>query len=306
MLWFVLGLILILVGLVCGLFFKGPAKLIALIPIFLAAMLITVSMITIVGPRAVGVEHRFNRTTGTNLEAGQHWKAPWNSVEDIDASIQPEEYKGDDCIRVKIADGTNACITMAYAWRVVADSADTVFKDYNKGDGPLETVRSSVVSPKMKAALNEVWGTFDPTNGIAITPDMTAQEISNIKINSIPNYGDYNQLITDNFEAKSADVGNVVELQSLTVSGITYSETTQKRLDTIKNKILDSKAALLDIAIKNAQAQGNVELAESLEDPNVLVSKCFDGLIEGDFSNQPGFSCWPGGGGGVVIPQAAK
>lgn len=329
MLWFIIGAIFALIGL--AILIIGPKtttevttgrrdtfgseitekKVVSLRPtslifFFVALPFIIVSMISIVGPRNVGVEHVFNKTTGTNHEAGFVWKAPWVAVEDIDTRIQPEEYAGDSCIYVKIADGGRACITVSYSWRVNKDNSDDAFKDYGKGeDDIVAKVRSAITSPTMKAALNEEWGAFDPLDGAEITPDMSAQEIANIKLDVIPDYGHYNQQIMDNFNEKVQGLGGLVDLEKVTVSYIALPEETQERIDRIKNKVLDSKAALLDVATKDAQAQGNIALAESLQDPNVLVSKCLDGLISGDITNQPGFSCW-GPSGAVVLPGASK
>ena len=318
MLQFIIGIVLLLVAAAMLFLFAGPAKLFSSIPLGLAVCLLAASMLASVGPRNIGVENVKGRTTGETHGAGWVVKAPWVSIEDIDASRQPEEYNdpgeaggdNDRRIKVKIADGTYAYITLSYSWRVIEAGAEEAFKDFNKkknADGDeltiLEAIRSFAVSPKMKAALNEEWGAFDPTSGINITPNMTAQQISDIKLNVVPDYSAYNTAVQTNIDEKIKELGGLVTVTGVTVSGIDYSGETQKRIDAIKNKILDSKAALLDVAIKNAQAQGNVALAESLDDPNVLVSKCLDGLIEGDFPNQPGFSCWPGGGGSVVLPS---
>lgn len=323
MLWFVIGSILALIAVLLFIFGKNPQtgesfRVVGFIPLFLAIPLIIVSCLATVGPRNIGVENIKGRTTGETHGAGWVVKAPWVGVEDINASRQPEEYndpgepggENDRRIKVKIADGSYAYITMSYSWRVIEAGAEEAFKDFNKkkdADGDeldiLEAIRAFAVSPKMKAALNEEWGTFDPTAGINITPDMTPEQISAIKLNVIPNYGDYNEAIQTNIDEKIKELGGLVSITGITISGIDYSGETQKRIETIKNKILDSKAAMLDVSIKNAQAQGNVALADSLEDPNVLVSKCLDGLIEGQIENQPGFSCW-GPSGAVVLPSA--
>lgn len=283
-----------------------PVKRYGVVFLVLAFFCLLVSTLSVVGPRNVGVEHVYNKTTGTNHDAGLVVKLPWESIEDIDTRIQPEEYKGEDCIYVKIADGGRACITVSYNWRVNKDNADQSFQDYGKNDDTVvEEIRSAITSPTMKAALNEEWGKFDPLAGAEITPDMTAQEIANIKLDVIPDYGAYNKAIKDNFDGKVDELGGLVDLEKITVSYIALPEETQERIDRIKNKVLDSKAALLDVATKNAQAEGNLALARSLDDPNVLVSKCLDGLIEGAITNQPGFSCW-GPSGAVVLPGTTK
>ena len=312
MFWFIIFVILAFIGLL--IFIIGPKapdtgqslRLFGFVPIFIGIPFLILSMISIVGPRNVGVEHQFNRTTGTNYDAGIVWKQPWMSVEDIDTRIQPEEYKGDSCIYVKIADGGRSCVSLAWRWRINKENADEAFKDYGKKDDDIVSeVRTAVVTTNLKASINEVLGQFDPLGGTDITPDMTAEEISNITLVVVPDYVQLNKDILDNFRAKVADLGGLVDIESVTVSYMTTPDSTQERIDRIKNKILETKESLIDIANKNAQAQGNNALSKSLEDPNVLVSKCIDGLISGDITNQPGFSCW-GPGGAVVLPSAAK
>jgi len=309
MLWFIIGMIFALIALAIFAFGKDPQsgksfRAAGFLPLILAVPLIVVSMISIVGPRNVGVEHQFNRTTGTNHEAGIVWKKPWVSVEDIDTRIQPEEYKGEDCIYVKIADGGRSCVSLAWRWRINKENADDAFKDYGKKDDDIVSeVRTAVVTTNLKASINEVLGQFDPLAGTDITPEMSAEQISNIKLVVVPDYVQLNEDILENFRGKVDDLGGLVDIESVTVSYMTTPDSTQERIDRIKNKVLETKESLIDIANKNAQAQGNNALSESLEDPNVLVSKCIDGLIAGDITNQPGFSCW-GPSGAVVIPSA--
>ena len=57
-------------------------------------------------------------------------------------------------------------------------------------------------------------------------------------------------------------------------------------------------------------AEANRKLSSSVSnDPNVLVSRCFDILSEMVASKEPvpaGFTCWPGGGSGIVLPSAGQ
>ena len=159
------------------------------------------------------------------------------------------------------------------------------------------------MTTNIKASINEELGLFDPLDGTQITPDMTAEEISNINLVVVPDYVALNKAILENVRGKVDDLGGLVDIESVTVSYMTTPDSTQERIDRIKNKILETKESLIDIANKNAQAQGNNALSQSLQDPNVLVSKCIDGLISGDITNMPGFSCW-GPGGAVVLPSA--
>lgn len=158
------------------------------------------------------------------------------------------------------------------------------------------------MSTNIKAAINEVLGKYNPLDSAVITEDMTAEEISKLTVNVVPNYQQINADIKTNVELKIKDLGDLIDIQSVTVSYVKLPESTQKRIDAFNQAVQNTRIALQDIATKSAQAEANRALAASLQDPNVLVSKCLDGLISGEIENQPGFSCWSGGGGGVVIP----
>lgn len=275
----------------------------AVLPFLFALMFFIFSIFFMVPTRNVGVPTVFGKTTGKTYTAGLHMKAPWVKVTDIDGTIQPEEYNGDSAIDVKIADGGAARVSAGYRWRIAAESADDAFADFRKSDTDInDAVRAAVVSTNMKAAINEVFGTYDPLDGAELRPDMSPEELASAKINVIPDYARFNAAIKKNVEAKIEDLGGLVEIQSVTVSYLDLPEATQERINQFNAAVQDTKIALQQVATKNAQAEGNLKLTSSLKDPNVLVSKCLDSLAAGDFSAPAGFSCWPGGGSSVVIP----
>lgn len=268
-----------------------------------AAFLFLLSCFTVVGTRNVGVPTSFSKTTGDTFGAGLHAKAPWQKVTDVDATIQPEEYKGKDCIYVKIADGGSACVTLAYRWRINSDQADVAFADYRKSDeGILAAIRKALVSTNIKAAINEVLGKYDPLSNTELNSSMTPEELANVKINVVPDYEQINADIKTNLEGKIKNLGGLIDIQSVTVSYVELPESTQKRINAFNAAVQDTKIALQQVATKAAQAEANRKLASSLRDPNVLISKCLDGLISGEITNVAGFSCSLGGGSAVVIP----
>lgn len=273
------------------------------VPAAIAVICFVLSCFAVVGTRNVGVPTVFGKPTGDTYGAGLQFKAPWVSVTDIDATIQPEEYKGDSCIKVKIADGGQACVTMAYRWRINPDGADSVYADYRNSDKEItDAVRSALVSTNIKAAINEVFGKYDPLSGAKLEPGMSPEELANAKINVVPDYDLFNTQIQANVAKKIAGLGDLIEIQSITISLVELPEATQTRINQFNAAVQQTKIALQEVATKAAQASGNRELAKSLQDPNVLVSKCFDALASGDFTAPPGFSCWPGSNGSVVIP----
>lgn len=277
----------------------------AAVVFIVGALLFTaLSSFTVVGARNVGVEKFFSATTGRTLPAGFHFKAPWNSVNDIDATIQPEEYSTDNPILVKIGDQGEAKVALAYRWRINPDGADEIYKDYRNAEDITEAVRKALVSTNIKAALNEELGTYNPLENVTIDATMTPSEIAKVTIPPIP-YAELNAAVKRNLEGKISDLGDLIEIQSVTISYIQLPDSTQAKINEFNTKIQQSKNALIDIAIKAAQATANEALAKSVDNsPNVLVSKCLDSLAEGEFTAPAGFSCWPGGGSAVVIPSA--
>jgi regulator of protease activity HflC (stomatin/prohibitin superfamily) len=303
--FFVCSIVVLLIS-AAWFIFAGPhLRPYGFIGVGLAVLLFVLSFFAVVGTRNIGVEKFMSATTGETHEAGLVVKAPWNSVEDVDATIQAEEYKGDSCIYVKIADGGSACITLAYRWRINPKGAAVAYVDYHKSDdGILEGIRKALVSTNIKAAINEVLGKYDPLAGAALEPGMTPQELANVKINVVPDYQQINADIKANVEEKIADLGDLIDIESVTVSYVKLPDSTQDRINAFNKAVQDTKIAMQEVATKQAQADANKVLAASLQDPNVLVSKCLDGLISGDIKAPAGFQCFPNSGSSVVLPAA--
>lgn len=317
--WFWFSIALFIIGAACIIFLPGPTQIrdviyggtktrqsfkpLAIAPFFLAFLCLILSVTTTVGTKNVGVVTSFNKITGRTLDAGLHFKLPWQSVTDIDATVQPEEYIGDDCIKAKIADGGQGCVWIAYRWRINGDTADVVLSDYRNSESDINyAVRSALVSTNMKASINQAFGDFDPLGSTKVTSDMSVDELAELEVNVNPDYEAYNTKIEDLFNDKISDVGGQVELISVTISYFQLPEKTQARIDAFNAQTNETKIAVASIATKKAQAEANAELEPSLDNENVLVSKCLDALQAGDFTAPAGFSCWPGGGGSVVVP----
>lgn len=318
MFWFVTGIIFVLAGLL-WITFAGTyttnqhlsysesveynLKPFGFGPLVIGIICIVLSCFAVVGTRSVGVPTIFNKPTGDTYGAGLNFKAPWVSVTDIDATIQPEEYFGKKAITVKIADGGDAQVGLSYRWRINPEAADKVFQDYRNSDLEInDAVRKALVTTNVKAAINEELGNYDPLQGADLGTDLTPAELAKLKVNVVPDYKAFNAAIQKNIEEKIGKLGGLIDIQSVTISALKLPESTQKRINAFNAAVQNTKIALQEVATKEAQAEGNRKLASSLQDPAVLVSKCFDGLAAGDFTLPAGSSCWPGSGGGVVIP----
>lgn len=277
------------------------ARGIAALPVGFAVLLLAISCTTIIEAKNVGVLTTFGKPAGS-LDPGLHLKAPWQKVTELDGTIQTQEYEGERQIRVRIGDGTTAGVTTTIRWRIVGGKADDIYAGY-RSDDVNQNIRTSLVSTVFKAAVNQVLGQYNPTEHIRVVdPSAPAAAFS---VDFAPDYDALAAEVTESMERRVADGGGFVEIQSITISGIDLSETTQKKINDFQAEVAATQVALQRKATAAAQAAANQALAASVsKDPNVLVSRCLDTLqmmVEQKQSVPAGFSCWPGSGSQLVL-----
>jgi hypothetical protein len=111
-------------------------------------------------------------------------------------------------------------------------------------------------------------------------------------------------------DASSSDGEPEVEMRSLTISFIAFSETTEARINDLQAEVAKTRVAQQQEATAAAQARANKILSESVSnDPNVLVSKCLDTLsamVQAGQAVPAGFTCWPGGDTGSLVYQSKE
>ena len=324
MAWFVIGLFLVLV--VTPLLFAArvprrrgtdsdvaaaPQRLpllVRLLPAVLGLLVVVLSCITTVGTKDVGVVTTFGRPTGRDLENGLHAKLPWQKVTELDGAINPDSCTGHECINVRIGDSSTACVEATIRWRIVPAQASVLYQDYRSNDVN-ETVRESLVKTQFNAALNDVLGKFNPLASVAQaarktkgTPSATA--------NTAPNLDAFSSDVVDSMQQHLLDAGHgrkQVEVVSVTINFINLARTTQDKVNDYLKEVGATRVAEQREQTTAAQARANQNLSKSVSnDPNVLVSKCFDTVeeaVKADYHLPAGFSCWNGSGSAVVVPS---
>ena len=271
----------------------------------LGLVILAYSSTTIVEAKNVGVVTTFGKPRAA-FGPGLHLKAPWEKVTELDGTIQTQEYAGEDCIRVRIGDGTTACVTTTIRWRIVGDKADEIYASY-RSDDVNANVRKALVSTVFKAAVNQVLGGYDPTEEIRVI-DPTAENAADADF--APDYDDMSTQIGESMNARVTAAGSLIRVETITLSYLELSQTTQKKINDFQAEVANTQVALQRKATAEAQAAANKALSQSVsQDPNVLVSRCLDTLQLMVEDKQPvpaGFSCWPGGGSALVVPQATR
>lgn len=270
---------------------------------FVVSLVVLSSTVTIIEAKNVGVLTTFGRPTAS-LTPGLHFKAPWQKVAELDGTNQTQEYREDSCIQVRIGDGTTACVYTTIRWRIVGEKAEDIYAGY-RSDDVNETVRTALVSTVFKAAVNQVLGTYNPTEDIRV---IDPEETNTANVDFAPDYDALASSVTESMKDRVEQAGGLIEVLSITISYISISETTQSKINAFQAEVANTQVALQRKATAAAQAAANAALSESVNnDPNVLVSKCLDTLqemVEKGQSVPPAFTCWPGSSSAVVLPSA--
>lgn len=270
-------------------------RVVSIILLSLGILCLVLSSLTVVGTRRIGVVTSFGRPTDT-LSNGIHLKWPWEKVPELDASIQTDSHTGDadgdenPCTDIRIGNESTACVDNTIRWRIAEGEGDQLYRDYRD----MGNIRESLVTRELNAALNRVLGDFNPLD--AVSEDGAA---------ATANLDDLASQVTEVMQGR---VEGRIEVLSITLPIIRYDRGTQDRLNAYQAEIADTRIATQARETAEQQALANEALADSVSnDPNVLVSRCFDSfadMIEAGQAIPPGFSCWPGSQSAIVVPSA--
>jgi regulator of protease activity HflC (stomatin/prohibitin superfamily) len=260
------------------------------------------SSFAIVQAKEVGVLTTFGKPSERKLGAGLSFKAPWQKVTHIDGTIQTDKYRGDDCIYVRIGDGSRSCLTLTHRWQIVPERADETFANFRSND-PTESLRDAVVSTQLVSVAQDVLSEYNPISDLQVVDADNA----NASLDFAPDYDQIAQDISDGMELRYG-TEPLVKTVAITVSYLSLSNSTQSKIDAFIAEVANTRIAVQRRQTAQAEAAANRELSESVTNaPNVLVSKCLDIMAEGEkigYQFPAGFSCWPGDNGSVVIPSA--
>jgi regulator of protease activity HflC (stomatin/prohibitin superfamily) len=262
----------------------------------------------------VGVVTTFGKVSDRNLGAGLHFIWPWQKVTTLDATIITDKFvgvqngddgrKGDnglDCIGVRISDGTTACVSMVIRSQIDGSLANDLYANYRSDDVD-ENIFDSLIRTQLSAAAASVFKDFDPI----LTSD------NGEVVASSPDLGGLSDDVLDQMNENLADASTSgdpeVDMKSLTIQYIRFSDTTEARINDLQAEVGKTRVAEQQEETARHQANANKILSESVSNnPEVLVSRCIDILTamqqNGDsLAFVP--SCWPGGSTtpDVVVP----
>lgn len=295
---------------------KQSIRLWGFIPLVIALFLMGFSMVHIVQARTQGVVVSLGATDPDTRGPGLNFTWPWQDVVAIDTTRQVANYNGgnhDDnpdyhgLVKVQLGNGNYSSVYASVTWQINPDKANLAYSDFRGDQEPVDMVYSRLVMPQFKAALNDVWGTYNPTAQAMALLSQPNAVITPADVDFSPDYTEITTAVKANFEKRMANE-DIVQVIDVTVSLVDFDDGTKKQISALQAEVQKTIATRQGIQTAAAQAQANEELAKSLQDPNVLASRCFDLIASGDFTPPIGFSCYPGTSNttGVIVSPPAK
>lgn len=236
---------------------------------------------TSVPAQNIGVVTRFGKPVDA-LKPGLHVKAPWDKVTDMDGTIQQIDNAGDARTKVRLNSNATMFVDNALRWRIKQDAAAQLFADWRKFD----RISEGLVAKELAASLNDTLSTYDPLT-------VGAKNMTN------------DEMATTVAQRLQQRLGDRVEVVSFSVIRVDFDEATQARINEFQGEVAKTRQAQQRKETATAEAAANEELNTSVEDPNVLVSKCLDTqrqAIERGQSLSGAPSCWPYEGVTKTLP----
>jgi len=225
----------------------------------------------------VGIVTSFNKPTGDVTGAGLKWAAPWQKVEDWDASRQTFDHKHQNrCVQVRIVGLQSACVEVQVEWQTHVEKAPEQWASYKRDFNQFVDRR---VNPNLTGALNDVFATHDPLSNIdqatgVVKPVNTAALVDPLR---------------QNIEQR---IGADIKVLGIVYGFVHYDGKTQQQIEAFQQKLLENRNLQQDK--KNAQVRKEITDTNSKVDP---VTRCLE--IAAQHGREPGLCL--GGGSPVQI-----
>lgn len=214
--------------------------------------LFLVASVSTVPTRNVGIVTEFNKPTGRTTGAGLKWHAPWQSIDDWDASRNTFDRLGKNCLWVSVSGG-RACIAVQVEWSAKAENAPQDWAAYKAVDnidgGRFGTFEARRVRPQMDAAITTAFTSFnplgqaDPATGALKAPDLNKEYLVTLK------------------EALVANLGTSITIDSIAFGTPTYDEATTQAISRFGQKTLEAQNLKVDEA--NAKTRARITATDA-------------------------------------------
>ena len=283
MIWFILGILALIVGFIVAVYNgiengAGAATIAGVITAVVVGILIGCSCIANVPTGHTGVLTTFGKVENHTLEAGMNFKAPWQNVVKMDNRVQKQSTDL-ICFSSDIQE-----VTMKYTvnYQISSEDAMTIYKTigtdyYNNIIVPniTESVKTEVAKYSAEALVSD-----RSSLSKAIQENLTARlETYNIIVVSASIEDmDFTDAFTDAVEAKQVAEQNKLKAQTEAEQKVIEAEAQAS----VKKTEADAEA--YEIKVKaEAEAEANKLLAESITDELIDYKyyESWDGKLPG-------------------------
>lgn len=287
--WFVLGIILLVVGAILVVMARRrPLTVLLRIGagvVVLGAIAVVTSSFTIVPARNVGIVNTFGKAEQA-LDNGFHWVKPWSSVETVDATVQNINLGSDtkDCVTVRLANQTTACVDVTVQWNIDQKAnANELWQRYRgNNDDVVGNVGRNVVQRELRRALNVVFEGYNPLQ-VLVGGDAPSVKTDDLATRALAEIRGH------------VDAGIVID--TVRISLVHFDTTTQDKLNGFAQALADTQIATQQKKTAEQQKLANDLLAAaSSNDPGVKYQNCLnlvkDLAAKGQLQNlPPTFNC---------------
>lgn len=289
MLWFIIGILVALAGLVMLIIedFR-PFGVLALI---VAVILVLISCFASVPTGYTGIKTTFGRVENDTIEAGLHFKAPWQKIVKMNNQEQRYQYTFDafssDIQQVTVVGSLNYNIDKTVAM--------TLYREV--GTNYVNTL----VAPRIFENTKAVFSRYEAENLVA-KRDVLSDEILKMMVEDMKNYGinvlsisiediDFTDAFTDAVEAKQVATQNKLKAQTEQEQATMEAKAAAERKQIEASaqaevKKIQADAAAYEIKVQSeAEAEANKKIAESLSDQLIEYSyaNSWDGKLPETF-----------------------
>lgn len=255
------------------------------IGLFLSLAFIVGSCISVVPTRNVGIVTSWGKPTGRTTGAGLQWTAPWQDIDEWDASGQTYAHLGDQCVWVTIAAQRRACIPVQIEWSAKSEKAPENWAAYREVGGKtrFEVFVERRVNPQINGSLTSIFASFDPLGSVDVTSgDAPAPDLNKTYKDPL-------------IKALTTALGDEIVVKSVAFESPRYDEPTTQAIAAYGQKILEARNLEIDKA--NAKTRAEITRTDASVDQ---VARCLQ--IAEKLGKEPGLCM----GGSVSLTRPVQ
>ncbi|MEV0895753.1 SPFH domain-containing protein [Actinoplanes sp. NPDC049802] len=253
--------------------------------LFLSLAFVVGSCVSVVPTRNVGIVTSWGKPTGRTTGAGLQWTAPWQDIDEWDASGQTYAHLGDHCVWVTIAAQRRACIPVQIEWSAKSEKAPENWAAYREvGDKTrFEVFVERRVNPQINGSLTSIFAAFDPLGSVDVTSgDAPAPDLNKT----------YKEPLV---KALNTALGDEIVVKSVAFESPRYDEPTTQAIAAYGQKILEARNLEIDKA--NAKTRAEITRTDASVDQ---VARCLQ--IAEKLGKEPGLCM----GGSVSLTRPVQ